>query len=99
MINEKKAIASYSVNKISHLLPIGTVVILKNGNKPIMIYGRKQISHNSQKQFDYLGCLYPEGYISEDYNILFNHSDIEQVPFKGFENEEEKLFRQFLSQI
>lgn len=99
MINKDKAIESYKNFTSTHLLPIGSVVLLQGGNKPIMIYGRKQISHNTQKIFDYLGCLYPEGYISEDYHILFNHSDIEQVLFRGFENEDEKRFRHYLNKV
>ena len=48
------------------LLPIGTVVYLKDGKKPLMIIGFCAMSDS--KVFDYSGCLYPEGVISSDIN-------------------------------
>lgn len=78
------------------LLPIGSVVLLKNGVKTLMIYGRKQLDVETGKTFDYLGCLYPEGNISEDMNFLFNGENIEKVLFKGYENEEELSVRKLL---
>ena len=74
------------------LLPIGSIVILKDGKKKIMIYGRKQKMKNSGQIFDYLGCLYPEGYINPAYSFVFNHEQIVEVIFKGFVNEEEEAF-------
>ena len=35
-------------------LPLGTVVVLKNGQKKIMIYGRKQISIKTKVEYDYI---------------------------------------------
>jgi hypothetical protein len=78
-------------------LPIGSVVLLKEGNKPLMIYGRNQINGNSNKVFSYLACFYPEGNISSDYNIFFNRIDIEKVLFRGYETEEERLLRLCIS--
>ena len=40
--------------------PIGTVVTLVNGDRPIMIYGRKQFQENTDNIWDYVACLYPE---------------------------------------
>jgi len=45
-------------------LPIGSIVLLKNGNKKIMIYGRRQIQVTSGKIFDYVACFYPEGNVN-----------------------------------
>ena len=45
--------------------PIGTVVTLKGGNRPIMIYGRKQIQEQTGKEWDYVACLYPEGNLGD----------------------------------
>lgn len=75
-------------------LPIGSVVLLQGGKKRVMIYGRKQIQKENQKEWDYIGCLYPEGNISEDYMYLFNHENIEKVYFLGFQDEEEFQFVQ-----
>jgi len=77
-------------------LPLGTVVLLKNGTKKIMIYGRKQIQASTGDIFDYVACLYPEGNISAEYTFLFNEDQIDEVIFKGFSNEEEKQFLQVL---
>lgn len=43
------------------LLPIGSVVTLKEGTKKLMIIGRLQQNVNTQKIYDYAGCLWPEG--------------------------------------
>lgn len=75
-------------------LPIGSVVMLQGGQKRVMIYGRKQIQKETQKEWDYIGCLYPEGNISEEYMYLFNHENIEKVYFLGFQDEEEFQFVQ-----
>ena len=66
--------------------PIGTVVTLKNGNRPIMIYGRKQIQQNTNRQWDYVACLYPEGNLGDKYNIFFQHEEIDEVYYKGYES-------------
>lgn len=80
-------------------LPIGTVVLLKNANKKLMIYGRKQLQADTGKLWDYVGCLYPEGNISANYTYMFNHSDIAEVIFEGYKNEEEDRFQTFLKLI
>ena len=61
-----------------------------------MIYGRKQLKLDDEQMFDYLAVPYPEGYISPEYTYVFNHSDIEEIIFLGFDNEEEKTFQSIL---
>jgi hypothetical protein len=73
-------------------LPIGSVVLLENGSKRIMIYGRKQIQVGTETEWDYIGCLYPEGNINEEYMYLFNHEQIDKVFFMGYQDEEENEF-------
>ena len=73
-------------------LPIGSVVLLKNGRKKIMIYGRKQMQVETGEEWDYLACLYPEGNINEEFMYLFNHDQIDKVYYLGYEDEEEKRF-------
>ena len=51
---------------MKNYLPIGSVVLLNEGNKKLMIYGRRQLD-SSRKLFDYIACLYPEGNISDDF--------------------------------
>lgn len=78
-------------------LPIGTVVVLNNGTKKIMIYGRKQLAADDGVEYDYVACLYPEGNISDDYTFLFNHENIKEVIFTGFSDDEEQDFQKILN--
>lgn len=79
-------------------LPIGTVVLLNGGSKKVMITGFCVIPNdNKHKLYDYSGCLYPEGIINSNEVCLFNHEQIEEISFKGYENEEEKVFKEELA--
>lgn len=86
--------------KIKELLPIGTIVLLKEGEKRLMISGIMQsdASGNGQ-EYDYLGILYPEGHIGDQFQYLFNHEDINNIVFRGFEDEERTEFIEKLSKI
>ena len=74
-------------------LPLGSVVLLKEGKKKLMIYGRKQIHAQTKEIYDYVGCLFPEGNISKKFTFLFNREDIGQVFFQGYVDQEEQAFR------
>lgn len=78
-------------------LPIGSIVLLKNGKKKVMIYGRRQKRVTDEHEYDYIACLYPEGNISEDYMYLFNHEDIETVVYRGYSDAEEESFVDYLN--
>ena len=80
-------------------LPIGTVVLLKGGEKKVMIYGRKQLAVDDSGEYDYIACLYPEGNINDDYNFLFNNEDIDEVIFKGYVDSEEEDFQKVLNEM
>ena len=81
------------------LLPIGSVVLLKNGTKKVMIYGVKQTDVESGTEYDYISVLYPEGNMGEEAgSFLFNHSDIEEIYFQGYEDEERETFLENLAQ-
>ena len=77
---------------IDSLLPVGSVVILKGGEKRLMVCGVRQTNNDDGKEYDYIGVLYPEGFIGDDYRYLFNEEDIQEVFFRGFEDEERTLF-------
>ncbi|WP_339177687.1 DUF4176 domain-containing protein [Oceanobacillus sp. FSL W7-1293] len=95
------------------LLPNGTIVLLKGGNKRLMIYGRKQLvtdeemenlqteeeENTEQQMYDYIGVPYPEGYISQEYTYVFNHADIIDIVSHGYEDEEEEKFQKILRQV
>lgn len=79
--------------KIKDLLPIGSIVVLNEGEKRLMISGIMQSDvENPDKEYDYMGLLYPEGNIGDQFQYLFNHSDIAQIVFRGFEDEERTEF-------
>lgn len=81
-------------------LPLGSVVMLKNAKKRIMITGFVAKSKATKDDvFDYIGCLYPEGVISSDKNLLFNHDKIDQIFYLGYSDDEEKNFKMKLENI
>lgn len=74
-------------------LPIGTVVLLKNATKRLMIIGYcKYKMGDSQKIYDYAACPYPEGFISPEATALFDHEQIDKIFALGFQNEQRFLF-------
>lgn len=78
---------------VRELLPIGSVVLLKEGRKRLMVCGILQTDDGGRgKEYDYTGVLYPEGFVGADYQYLFNHDDIEKVYFRGFEDGERDGF-------
>ena len=82
------------------LLPIGTVVLLKEGKKRLMITGYL-VTPNDDKSitYDYSACMYPEGIISSEQTLVFNHEEIESVFHKGFEDLEAQEFIKKLTEI
>lgn len=75
--------------QIKELLPLGSVVRMKDGEKKLVVIGVKQADSNAPDvEYDYLGILYPEGHIGAEFQYLFNHEDIEQIYFRGYEDEE-----------
>ncbi len=74
-------------------LPIGSVVLLRDGTKKLMIFGIiQQNMDDMTEEYDYIGVPYPEGNMGQDYQYLFQHDDIVEVFFTGFENEERRVF-------
>ena len=61
------------------LLPIGSVVTLKEGTKRLMIIGRLQQNVRTKKVYDYAGCLWPEGYMDKEHCYVFNHDEKKQA--------------------
>ena len=78
-------------------LPIGTVVTLVNGTKPIMIYGRKQMQQGNENIWDYVACLYPEGNLGDEYNVFFQHEEIGKVHHYGMESSDEDKLQAILN--
>lgn len=81
-------------------LPVGTVVLLSGGKKRIMITGYVAVGKETgDRVYDYIGCLYPEGVISSDKNLLFDHNQIEKVYYMGYSDDEQKNFSEKLKQL
>lgn len=74
-----------------NFLPIGTVVLLKEATKKIMIIGYLASDKENEKViYDYIACLYPEGIVSSQQYLLFNHEQIDKIFYKGYDGEERK---------
>ena len=74
-------------------LPIGSVVLMKEAKKRVMIAGYAVKSPESgDKIWDYIGCLYPEGIITPEKNLLFDHKNIDKVYAIGYSDDEQKKF-------
>lgn len=87
------------INNEKNLLPIGSIVVLKEGYKKLMVIGRMQLQGKEERLWDYLGVLYPEGYLGEGYTFLFNNEDIEEVVFEGYTDLEDEAFRVALKNL
>lgn len=78
----------------SDLLPIGSVVKLKDAEKKYMICGRIQAEENSEKIYDYSACFFPEGLIDPSHIFLFDRNIIDAVFFVGCQDHDELEFRE-----
>jgi hypothetical protein len=82
---------------IEKFLPIGSVVLLKNGKKRIMITGYCIVEQeNSGNIYDYCGVIYPEGMLSSKQTLLFNHNQISTISYLGLIDQE---FRNFENKL
>ena len=82
-----------------NLYPIGSVVLLKGGEKRLMVCGRIQANAADHQIYDYSGCLYPEGIVDPATMYFFNNDSIERVYFLGFQDEEEFAFSAMLDSL
>ena len=81
------------------LLPIGSVVALKGNIKKLMITGIKIAKEDEPEiYYDYMGVFFPEGYVGNNSNFLFNHSDINDIVFYGYDNPERQSFIEFMEE-
>lgn len=80
------------MKEVMGLLPIGSVVRLTAAKKDLMITGIRQGKKDSDREFDYIGVLWPEGSMGPNTNVLFDHGDIENVVFMGYDTPERTAF-------
>ena len=85
--------------KFKRYLPLGSVILLKDAKKRVMITGYAvKCETFGERVFDYIGCLYPEGVISHDKNLLFDHKDIVKIFAVGYSDDEQKEFMKKLDE-
>lgn len=78
---------------MNNYLPLGTIVVLKNGTKKLIITGRYQVLEGTDGVWDYSAFLYPEGNLDPNSSFVFNKEDIKQVIFNGYSDEEDVAFQ------
>lgn len=72
-------------------LPIGTVVLLKEATKRLMITGYCSAKPDEpNKVYDYVAMLFPEGNLAGEDVALFNHDQIGTIVHMGLEDDEFK---------
>ena len=76
------------------LLPIGSVVLIGNSKKKVMIVGVcKKGGQNPNAIWDYTGVIFPEGYLDAEKMFLFNREQISHVYALGYQDEEQMAFK------
>ncbi len=73
------------------ILPLGTIVRLKEGTEKLMVTSRLPLCNHNGKigYLDYGACIYPQGQISPQ-SFFFNDEDIEEICFEGYRDEKEE---------
>ena len=80
------------------ILPLGSVVTLKNGDgTELLIITRASVvvENGEEIYYDYGAVLIPQGMMTPDNVFFFNRENVQKIVFRGFENDVE---RQFASQ-
>ncbi len=81
------------------ILPIGSVVMIRQSDRRIMIVGRNQRDKKTGVLFDYIACYFPEG-VQESTKVLhFNSEDIFLTFSLGYTNENELRMRRELEML
>lgn len=74
---------------MTEYLPLGSIVLLKDGVQKVLIISRALNVRNGEQEFffDYGGVPYPEGLVS-DKMAYFNHESISRVVFTGYSDDD-----------
>ena len=71
------------------LLPIGTVVVLKETQGRTMISGYLAVNHKEpNKAYDYSGFAFPLGFNNNEEVFCFDHEQIDKIVQYGFRDYE-----------
>jgi len=76
------------------LLPIGSVVLVGNSTKKVMIVGLCQKGGSDEvKLWDYAGVIFPEGYLDPNKLFLFNNDQVTRIFALGYQDAEQIEFK------
>ena len=84
---------------VNEYLPIGSVVLLKGAIRKAMIIGIIQSTKGEDgviNEYDYIAVMFPEGFLNTETMFMFNHDQINDVIYRGYENPERDSFLQKL---
>ena len=77
----------------NYLLPVGTVVSLKESTCKVMIMGYCPVGEARPGYvWDYSGVAYPYGYVDGAHVFQFDHEQIEKVMAMGYQDVEQFNF-------
>lgn len=74
------------------ILPIGSVVLLKDSTRRLVVIGQCVSKAEGGRIYDYAGCLYPEGMSVPEKTYLFDGAYIERVYHIGYMDENSAEF-------
>ena len=78
-------------------LPIGSVCLLKEATRRVMITGFLAKGDSSEKVYDYVGCIYPEGILDSNMVCAFDHHQIEKICHMGYKTEQQEELSKILN--
>ncbi len=81
------------------ILPIGTIVTLKNATKRILVIGYYPQEVGSDTVYDYSGVPFPEGLVDSKKILLFNHKQINEINHFSINDEETKKFFEEIEKV
>jgi len=80
--------------KQSGNLDLGTIVSTDDGGLKLMIYGRDAYNPSENRTYDYLVCMYPQGFMGDKLIFFLNDNDIKneyRIVSDKEKNEEKKI--------
>ncbi len=84
---------------IENILPIGSVVQLKDIDARIMIIGYCSVTERHPNYtFDYSGFMFPIGFMGTDSVVSFDADQIEQVMAPGYKDDEFLMYVEKLNE-
>lgn len=77
-------------------LPIGTLVTIEHVDYPLLIIGHEYFVKHENRNFNYLGLIYPIGLLPDSDFVFFDFEQIEQIVQLGYMHEDHVLLSDML---